>query len=129
MTIVNRWGCDNNSRRTAGDENDSDPRDDRRSDRVGDWWPRRPGQTVLQRGVSIYANELDGKRQEILIEAVPGSRRMVAIADVNTIAVDHFQTLQVRLVDPRRDRPHPQRAQAVLTLAAKRRSSSFAPDW
>ena len=27
-------------------------------------------------GVSILATELDGKRQEILIEAVPGLRRM-----------------------------------------------------
>ena len=32
-------------------------------------------------GVSILATELDGKRQEILIEAVPGLRRMVALAD------------------------------------------------
>lgn len=29
-------------------------------------------------GVSILATELDGKRQEILIEAVPGLRRMAA---------------------------------------------------
>jgi putative ABC transport system substrate-binding protein len=32
-------------------------------------------------GVSIFATELDGKRQEILIEAVPGLRRMAALAD------------------------------------------------
>ena len=32
-------------------------------------------------GVSILATELDGKRQEILIEAVPGLRRMAALAD------------------------------------------------
>jgi putative tryptophan/tyrosine transport system substrate-binding protein len=35
-------------------------------------------------GVSILATELDGKRQEILIEAVPGLRRMAALADTNT---------------------------------------------
>ena len=35
-------------------------------------------------GVSILATELDGKRQEILIEAVPGLRRMAALADSNT---------------------------------------------
>ena len=35
-------------------------------------------------GVSILATELDGKRQEILIEAVPGLRRMAALADANT---------------------------------------------
>ncbi len=34
-------------------------------------------------GVSILATELDGKRQEILIEAVPGVRRMAALADSN----------------------------------------------
>jgi putative ABC transport system substrate-binding protein len=34
-------------------------------------------------GVSILAVELDGKRQEILIEAVPGLRRMAALADAN----------------------------------------------
>jgi putative ABC transport system substrate-binding protein len=34
-------------------------------------------------GVSVLATELDGKRQEILIEAVPGIRRMAALADSN----------------------------------------------
>ena len=34
-------------------------------------------------GLSILAAELDGKRQEILIEAVPGIRRMAALADSN----------------------------------------------
>ena len=32
-------------------------------------------------GISMFSTELDGKRQEILIEAVPGLRRMAAIAD------------------------------------------------
>jgi putative tryptophan/tyrosine transport system substrate-binding protein len=32
-------------------------------------------------GVSIFATELDGKRQELLIEALPGLRRMAALAD------------------------------------------------
>jgi putative ABC transport system substrate-binding protein len=35
-------------------------------------------------GVSLLAPELDGKRQEILIEAVPGLHRMAALADANT---------------------------------------------
>jgi putative tryptophan/tyrosine transport system substrate-binding protein len=39
-------------------------------------------------GVSILATELDGKRQEILIEAVPGLRRMAALADVYTTSDD-----------------------------------------
>jgi putative ABC transport system substrate-binding protein len=34
-------------------------------------------------GISILATELDGKRQEILIEAIPGVRRMAALADSN----------------------------------------------
>jgi hypothetical protein len=38
-------------------------------------------------GVSILANELDGKRQEIVIEAVPGLRRMAALADFNRAPV------------------------------------------
>jgi putative ABC transport system substrate-binding protein len=38
-------------------------------------------------GVSILATELDGKRQELLIEAVPGVRRIAALADSNRAAV------------------------------------------
>jgi putative ABC transport system substrate-binding protein len=34
-------------------------------------------------GVSILATELDGKRQDILIDAVPGIHRMAALSDVN----------------------------------------------
>jgi putative ABC transport system substrate-binding protein len=34
-------------------------------------------------GISILAGELDGKRQEILIEAVPGVRRIATLADSN----------------------------------------------
>jgi putative tryptophan/tyrosine transport system substrate-binding protein len=35
-------------------------------------------------GLSILAPELDGKRQEILIEALPGIQRVAALADSNT---------------------------------------------
>ena len=45
-------------------------------------------------GVSILANVLDGKRQEILIEAVPGLRRMATLADSNTTAVAKLDALQ-----------------------------------
>jgi putative ABC transport system substrate-binding protein len=38
-------------------------------------------------GVSILANELDGKRQELLIEAVSGLRRMAVLADSNVTAI------------------------------------------
>ena len=39
-------------------------------------------------GVSILATELDGKRQDILIEAVPGLRRMAVLVDVNFTTTD-----------------------------------------
>jgi putative ABC transport system substrate-binding protein len=45
-------------------------------------------------GVSLLATELDGKRQEILIEIVPGARRIAALADPQTVAPGHFQALQ-----------------------------------
>jgi putative tryptophan/tyrosine transport system substrate-binding protein len=41
----------------------------------------RPGGNTT--GVSLLAADLDGKRQEILIEAVPGLRRMAALADAD----------------------------------------------
>jgi putative ABC transport system substrate-binding protein len=37
-------------------------------------------------GVSVLGVDLDGKRQDILIEAVPGLRRLAALADVNNTA-------------------------------------------
>jgi putative tryptophan/tyrosine transport system substrate-binding protein len=45
-------------------------------------------------GVSILSPELDGKRQEILTEAVPGIRRMAALADSNTNSPDQLKALQ-----------------------------------
>jgi putative tryptophan/tyrosine transport system substrate-binding protein len=45
-------------------------------------------------GISLLATELDGKRQEILIEAVPGIRRMAALADTNTTAPEKLHVLQ-----------------------------------
>jgi len=45
-------------------------------------------------GVSILATELDGKRQDILMEAVPGLRRMAALADSDTTAPGQLQALQ-----------------------------------
>jgi putative ABC transport system substrate-binding protein len=45
-------------------------------------------------GISMFSTELDGKRQEILIEAVPGLRRMAAIADSITTALPQLQALQ-----------------------------------
>ena len=45
-------------------------------------------------GISIFAAELDGKRQEILLEAVPGIRRMAALADANGTLPQQLQALQ-----------------------------------
>lgn len=45
-------------------------------------------------GVSILATQLDGKRQEILMEMVPGLRRMAALADSNTTGARQLQALQ-----------------------------------
>ena len=45
-------------------------------------------------GVSILSSELDGKRQEILMEAVPGARRYAALADVNSTSPPRLQILQ-----------------------------------
>ena len=52
----------------------------------------RPGGNTT--GVSILAPELNGKRQEILIEAVPGLRRMAALADSNMSSSSKLQELQ-----------------------------------
>jgi len=45
-------------------------------------------------GVSILAGQLDGKRQELLMEIVPGLRRMAALADSNTTAPRQLKALQ-----------------------------------
>jgi putative tryptophan/tyrosine transport system substrate-binding protein len=52
----------------------------------------RPGGNTT--GVSILAPELDGKRQDFLIEAVPGARRMAALADSHVTAPRQLQGLQ-----------------------------------
>ena len=45
-------------------------------------------------GVSLLATDLDGKRQEILIEATPGLRRMAAFGDIGTNSPQQLQALQ-----------------------------------
>jgi putative ABC transport system substrate-binding protein len=45
-------------------------------------------------GISILATELDGKRQELLIEAVSGIRRMAALADSTTFTEAKARALQ-----------------------------------
>jgi ABC-type uncharacterized transport system substrate-binding protein len=52
----------------------------------------RPGGNTT--GVSFLATELNGKRQEILIEAVPGLRRMAVLADSKATGSPQLQALQ-----------------------------------
>src|SRR5215510_3428731 len=52
----------------------------------------RPGGNTT--GVSLLATELDGKRQEILIEAVPGVRRMAAFTDTGTTSALQLDRLR-----------------------------------
>jgi putative ABC transport system substrate-binding protein len=52
----------------------------------------RPGGNTA--GISLLSPELDGKRQDILIEAVPGARRIAAMADANAAPPYHLQALE-----------------------------------
>jgi len=52
----------------------------------------RPGGDTT--GISILSTELDGKRQEILSEIVPGARRIAALADTNTTAARQLHGLE-----------------------------------
>jgi putative tryptophan/tyrosine transport system substrate-binding protein len=65
--------------------------DDMVGEGLVDAFARPNGNTT---GVSILATELDGKRQEILIEAVPGVRRMAALADTSTLTEMKARALQ-----------------------------------
>src|SRR5215471_11645955 len=54
-------------------------------DMVGQGFVRSLGQPGGNTtGVTLLSSELDGKRQEILIESVPGVRRIAALADTHT---------------------------------------------
>jgi putative tryptophan/tyrosine transport system substrate-binding protein len=52
----------------------------------------RPGGNIT--GISLLSPELDGKRQDILIEAVPGLHRMAALADTNVTPAQHIDDLR-----------------------------------
>jgi putative tryptophan/tyrosine transport system substrate-binding protein len=45
-------------------------------------------------GISILATELDGKRQELLLELIPGARRIAALADSHNTLPTKVQALQ-----------------------------------
>jgi putative ABC transport system substrate-binding protein len=64
-------------------------------DMVGEGFVRsmaHPGGNTT--GVSILATELDGKRQELLIELLPGTRRIAALADSLETVPNTIQALQ-----------------------------------
>jgi putative tryptophan/tyrosine transport system substrate-binding protein len=64
-------------------------------DMVGQGFVRslaKPGGNTT--GVTILAAELDNKRQEILIEALPGIRRIAALVDSNITTTAHVQELE-----------------------------------
>src|SRR5262245_17072397 len=52
----------------------------------------RPGGNIT--GISLLSPELDGKRQALLMEAVPAARRMAALADSRVTPPQHLQGLQ-----------------------------------
>jgi putative tryptophan/tyrosine transport system substrate-binding protein len=52
----------------------------------------RPGGNIT--GLSLLSPQLDGKRQEILIEAAPGARKIAVLADANVAEPAHLQQLQ-----------------------------------
>ena len=52
----------------------------------------RPGGNIT--GISIMAPELDGKRLDILIELMPGARRMAVVADSKVTPSQHLQDLR-----------------------------------
>jgi putative tryptophan/tyrosine transport system substrate-binding protein len=52
----------------------------------------RPGANIT--GISLMSPELDGKRQDILIEAVPGAHRIAALVDSNISTLQHLKTLE-----------------------------------
>jgi putative ABC transport system substrate-binding protein len=52
----------------------------------------RPGGNIT--GVSLMSSDLDGKRQDMLIEAVPPASRIAALADSNVATLRHLQALE-----------------------------------
>jgi putative tryptophan/tyrosine transport system substrate-binding protein len=53
---------------------------------------RKPGGNVT--GVSIFAAELNGKRQELLMEAVPSARRIAVLTDPESTTAMQLEALQ-----------------------------------
>ena len=52
----------------------------------------KPGGNIT--GISLMSPDLDGKRQDILIEAVPNARRIAVLADSNVATLEHLRALE-----------------------------------
>src|SRR5262245_2556587 len=52
----------------------------------------KPGGNIT--GISLMSPDLDGKRQDILIEAVPGAQRIAVLADSNVATLEHLRALE-----------------------------------
>src|SRR5262245_64881399 len=52
----------------------------------------KPGRNIT--GISLMSPDLDGKRQDILIEAVPNARRIAVLADSNVATLEHLRALE-----------------------------------
>ena len=52
----------------------------------------RPGGNAT--GISLMSPDLDGKRQDILIEAVPDAKRIAVLADSNAASLEHLKVLE-----------------------------------
>jgi putative tryptophan/tyrosine transport system substrate-binding protein len=52
----------------------------------------RPGGNIT--GISVFGRDLNGKRQDILLDAVPATRRMAALADPTAVSAADLEVLQ-----------------------------------
>jgi len=52
----------------------------------------QPGGNIT--GISLMSSDLDGKRQDILMEAVPGAHRIAALADPNVATLEYLKIME-----------------------------------
>src|SRR5262245_8424843 len=52
----------------------------------------KPGRNIT--GISLMSPDLDGKRQDLLIEAVPNAHRIAVLADSNVATLEHLRALE-----------------------------------
>ena len=52
----------------------------------------QPGGNIT--GINLMSSDLDGKRQDILLEAVPDARRIAALADSNVASLEYLKVME-----------------------------------